>query len=534
MGSEPEDVLTLGIEGTAWAASAALYDGTSGTVEIETEAYAPESGGLHPREAAEHMAEHLPVVVERVLDRVREAYGGEAAIDCVAFSRGPGLGPCLRLVGTSARALAPRLDVPLVGVNHMVAHLEIGRHLSGFDSPVCLNASGANAHLLGYRAGRYRVLGETMDTGVGNAIDKFTRHVGWSHPGGPKVERAASDGEYVELPYVVKGMDFSFSGIMSAAKQAYDDGVPVEDVCCGLQETVFAMLTEVSERALALTGSRELVLGGGVGQNARLREMLETMCEGRGADFFAPESRFLRDNAGMIAVLGAKMYAAGDTLPIAESAVDSDFRPDEVAVTWRDGGSPVGRDESGLIQGAESTVSIEGEHVSKRRHARRYRHPELDERLRRERTRGEARLLHEARRAGVPTPLVRDIDTVESELTLQYVGDRDMRDEITEERVRIVARRLAALHAEGIVHGDPTTRNVRVGDRTFLIDFGLGYHTDDPEDHAMDLHVLGQSLAGTDDEADRLRAAAVEAYREVGSAEVLDSLRAIEGRGRYQ
>jgi len=109
-----------------------------------------------------------------------------------------------------------------------------------------------------------------------------------------------------------------------------------------------------------------------------------------------------------------------------------------------------------------------------------------------------------------------------------------MRDEITEERVRIVARRLAALHAEGIVHGDPTTRNVRVGDRTFLIDFGLGYHTDDPEDHAMDLHVLGQSLAGTDDEADRLRAAAVEAYREVGSAEVLDSLRAIEGRGRYQ
>ncbi|MEF8783955.1 MAG: serine/threonine protein kinase, partial [Haloarculaceae archaeon] len=159
----------LGIEGTAWAASAAIYDAAADSVDILTEAYQPESGGIHPREAAEHMAEHLPQVVETKLRDV----GGE--IDCVAFSRGPGLGPCLRIAGTAARAVAQRHDVPLVGVNHMVAHLEIGRHQSGFDSPVCLNASGANAHVLGYRNRRYRVLGETMDTGVGNAIDKFTR-----------------------------------------------------------------------------------------------------------------------------------------------------------------------------------------------------------------------------------------------------------------------------------------------------------------------------------------------------------------------
>ena len=134
----------------------------------------------------------------------------------------------------------------------MVAHLEVGRHRSGFDAPVCLNASGANAHVLGYRDGRYRVLGETMDTGVGNAIDKFARHAGWSHPGGPEVERRAREGEYVELPYVVKGMDFSFAGITSAAEQALDEGTPVADVCRGLEETVFAMLAEVSERALSL------------------------------------------------------------------------------------------------------------------------------------------------------------------------------------------------------------------------------------------------------------------------------------------
>ena len=530
----------LGIEGTAWAASAAIYDSERGEIAMETEAYVPDSGGLHPREAAEHMAEHLPAVVETVLDRA----GGRSddrPVDAVAFSRGPGLGPCLRLVGTSARALAQRFDVDLVGVNHMVAHLEVGRHRSGFSDPVCLNASGANAHVLAYRAGRYRVLGETMDTGVGNAIDKFARRVGWSHPGGPKVESAAAEGEYVELPYVVKGMDFSFAGISSAAAEAVEAGTPVEDVCRGLQETVFGMLTEVTERALSLTGARELVLGGGVGQNERLREMLVSMCEQRGAEFFAPESRFLRDNAGMIAVLGAKMYAAGDTIPVAESTIDAEFRPDEVPVSWREGPSSVRVPEvgNGAVRGAEATVSIDEDGVEKRRTPRAYRHPELDQRLRRERTRAEARLTSAARRAGVPTPLVLDVDLRETTLTLQHVGTCELREAVTDERVRKVTRHLARLHGAGLVHGDPTTRNVRVATdgtepEVLLIDFGLGYHSDSPEDHAMDLHVLAGSLRGTEDDAERLLECAIESYREHGDPAVLDRLEDIAGRGRYR
>jgi len=549
-----DDVRILGIEGTAWAASAAVHDTKTGETVIETEAYQPESGGIHPREAAEHMGEQVPEVVERALAIAREMHDGDGPpVDAVAFSRGPGLGPCLRIVGTAARALSQRLDVPLVGVNHMVAHLEIGRHESGFDSPVCLNASGANAHVLGYRNGRYRVLGETMDTGVGNAIDKFTRHLGWSHPGGPKVEEAARDGEYVDLPYVVKGMDFSFSGIMSAAKQAVDQGETVEDVCFGLQETVFAMLTEVSERALSLTGSDELVLGGGVGQNRRLQAMLGEMCDQRGADFYAPDDRFLRDNAGMIAVLGAKMLAAGDTIPVADSAIDPDFRPDEVPVTWRSG-EAVGkrRRDDREVQGAEATVTIADDRVVKRRLPRSYRHPRLDERLRRERTREEARLTSEARRHGVPTPVLYDADVRETTLVFEHVGDRDLRDALTESRVRDVGSHLATIHAAGFVHGDPTTRNVRVGGgdsgatggagsddadgggRTYLIDFGLGYYTDDVEDYAMDLHVLAQSLAGTADDPEALLDAAETAYRSVGDGAVVDHLREIEGRGRYQ
>jgi N6-L-threonylcarbamoyladenine synthase/protein kinase Bud32 len=554
----------LGIEGTAWAASAALHDTATDETVIETDAYVPESGGIHPREAAEHMREAVPEVVATVLDHARETHDGERGddptadppIDAVAFSRGPGLGPCLRIVGTAARSLAGTLSVPLVGVNHMVAHLEIGRHESGFEAPVCLNASGANAHVLGYRNGRYRVLGETLDTGVGNAIDKFTRHLGWSHPGGPKVEQRARDGAYTDLPYVVKGMDFSFSGIMSAAKAAVDDGEAVEDVCFALQEHLFAMLTEVAERALSLTGSDELVLGGGVGQNDRLRAMLAGMCEARGAEFFAPEPRFLRDNAGMIAVLGAKMAAAGDTLAVGDSAVDPDFRPDQVPVTWRDGGTPVDRGATDAgeqeVQGAEAVVGLQPEagRVVKRRVPKAYRHPELDERLRASRTRAEARLTHDARRAGVPTPLVLDVDPAEATLTFEYVGTRDLRADVTAARVRDVAGHLARCHAAGLVHGDPTTRNVRVAegtddagdtdDRTYLVDFGLGYDTDDPEDFAMDLHVLGQALDGTADDAERLREAALDAYRATAASTgvdadaVLGQLGAIEGRGRYQ
>ncbi|MEF8831760.1 MAG: bifunctional N(6)-L-threonylcarbamoyladenine synthase/serine/threonine protein kinase [Halobacteriales archaeon] len=550
----------LGIEGTAWAASAAVYDVRTDAVEIETDAYRPESGGLHPREAAEHMQERLPAVVETALDRARELAAGDPnrepgdpPVDCVAFSRGPGLGPCLRVVGTAARSVAQVLEVPLAGVNHMVAHLEIGRHESGFDAPVCLNASGANAHVLGYHDGRYRVLGETMDTGVGNAIDKFTRHVGWSHPGGPKVEAAAKDGDYYDLPYVVKGMDFSFSGIMSAAKDAYDEGVPVEDVSRGLEETIFAMLTEVSERALSLTGSDELVLGGGVGQNERLQGMLAGMADQRGAAVYVPDDRFLRDNAGMIAVLGAEMCRAGDTVAVEDSRVRPDFRPDEVRVTWRADEPWNGSDRDGAwtaprappaereIRGAEAVVTVDADRVVKRRLPKGYRHPDLDARLRRDRTVMEARLTSQARRHGVPAPLVLDVDVEEATLALSTVGDADLRRALTPARARTVGEHLATIHRAGFVHGDLTTRNVRVatdasagGPEVFLIDFGLAFHTDDVEDYAMDLHVLDQSLDGTADDPERMREAVTAGYRAAGDERVLDQLADIQARGRYR
>jgi len=523
-------MVVLGIEGTAWAASAAIYDPKTDRVAICSDPYEPEQGGIHPREAAEHMRSAIPSVVADALTDLDAA--GEP-LDAVAFSRGPGLGPCLRTVGSAARALAATRTVPLIGVNHMVAHAEVGRLRSDLSDPLCLNASGANAHVLAYRNGRFRVLGETMDTGIGNAIDKFARHVGWSHPGGPKVEEAAGEGAYLELPYVVKGMDFSFAGLTSAAIEAVDRGQPVPDVCRGLQEHAFAMVTEVTERAMALAGTDELVLGGGVGQNARLRSMLETMCQGRDATLFVPEGRFLRDNAGMIAMLGAEMLAAGETIPVEESAVRPDFRPDQVAVTWRPDAPDRSRPEPGPIHGAEARVERTEDSLRKRR----------------ERTVAEARLTSLARREGIPTPVIRDVDLHDAEVHQQYVGTADLAEGLTAARLERLSRHLAVLHEAGLVHGDPTPRNVRIAsvaaspdaadaatddERIVLVDFGLGYHSSDPEDHAMDLHVLLASLGATGDPA-RYREAIESAYAAARADEtaVLGQLSAIEGRGRY-
>jgi N6-L-threonylcarbamoyladenine synthase/protein kinase Bud32 len=238
------------------------------------------------------------------------------------------------------------------------------------------------------------------------------------------------------------------------------------------------------------------------------------------------------------------MHAAGDTIPVADSNIDPDFRPDEVPVTWRSG-EAVGRPavDGDEIQGAEATVTIEADRVIKRRTPRSYRHPTLDERLRIERTREEARLTSEARQYGVPTPVIYDVDLQEARLVFERVGEADLRDALTEGRVRDVGRHLATIHEAGFVHGDPTTRNVRVAgvgdgdsgdERTYLIDFGLGYYTDYTEDYAMDLHVFAQALAGTADDPGPLMDAAEESYREAGDPDVIEHLREVEGRGRYR
>lgn len=326
-------MITLGIEGTAHTLGIGVVDSDGRVLSNVIDMFRPPKGGLHPREAANH---HAEVVAEDIGKAVSEAGLGFPDIDLVSFSMGPGLGPCLRVAGTAARALAHTLDVPIVGVNHCIAHIEIGRVQCGCDDPCLLYASGGNTQVIAYSNDRYRIFGETQDVGIGNMLDKLGRELGLGFYAGPEIERLALSGDtLLDLPYSVKGMDVSFSGILTAAKAYRDKGRRLEDICYSVQETTFAMLTEVTERAMAHIGKDQVLLGGGVAQNTRLRNMIEDMAGDRGATMYVPDRQFCRDNGAMIAWLGWLMHDSGVRMSTEDTVVRQRYRTDEVPVTWR-------------------------------------------------------------------------------------------------------------------------------------------------------------------------------------------------------
>ena len=291
----------LGIEGTAWSLSVGVVcDSPDGCTAIHEgwRPYTPKEGGIHPREAAQHHSDNIAPLIKDVLTTMRRE---GIKPDAIAFSQGPGLGPCLRVVATASRTLSIFFGVPLIGVNHCLAHIQIGKWRCNLDNPLVVYVSGANSQILALKDRRYRVVGETIDIGLGNALDKFARGVNLPHPGGPEIEELAKKAsEYVSLPYTVKGMDLAFSGLVTAALRATSTE-KLENVCYSLQENAFSMVTEVAERALAHTELSELLLVGGVGANDRLSEMLRTMCTDREVTYGRPEKKYLSDNGTMIA-----------------------------------------------------------------------------------------------------------------------------------------------------------------------------------------------------------------------------------------
>jgi N6-L-threonylcarbamoyladenine synthase len=295
----------LGIESTAHTFGVGIVKNGK-IIANKRKMYTTEDGGIIPMESAKHHCENKNEIYFEALD---EASIREEDIDAIAFSQAPGLAPCLIEGMKFAKELSKKLKKPVVGINHCVAHLEIGR-ITGAKDPVMLYASGANTQIIAYAAGKYRVFGETLDLGVGNFIDTFARFAGIGFPGGPAIEKLASKSEnYVELPYRVKGMDVSFSGIQTKLRQMLEsEQYKLEDLSHSMQETVFAMLVETAERAMAHTGKKELLLGGGVACNSRLQEMCKIMCKERGAKFFCPDRPLLVDNGSMIAFLGEIMF----------------------------------------------------------------------------------------------------------------------------------------------------------------------------------------------------------------------------------
>ncbi len=329
--------MILGIESTAHTFGVAVCNKGKILSNVR-DMYTTKTGGIVPLDSAKHHRE----VCDRLLSEALEKAGtSEDKITAIAFSQGPGIPPCLLAGIHFVKKLAARLGVPVVPVNHCVAHLEIGK-LTGAKDPVLLYASGANTQIIAYASGKYRVFGETLDIGIGNFIDTFARYAGMGFPGGPKIAELAakcSEKDYIELPYSIKGMDVAFAGIQTKLKQMLDKKeYSLEKLSYSLQETVFAMLVEAAERALAHTGKKELLLGGGVACNSRLQEMARIMCEERGCKFFCPERQYLVDNAGMIAFLGEIMFNSGIKFSgkkIEKLDIMPRERTDDVNVSWK-------------------------------------------------------------------------------------------------------------------------------------------------------------------------------------------------------
>lgn len=327
-----DELISLGIESTAHTFGVGIVTETGNILVDEKSVYVPKKGrGIVPREAASHYKENAAKILARALKmsglKMKD-------VDLISGCFGPGLPPCLYVGASLARFLSLKYKLPLVSVNHCVAHIEVGKLKTRAKDPVILYLSGGNTQVIAFTEGKYRIFGETEDIAVGNALDVLARKLGLKMPGGPEIEKMAKNGKYIKLPYVVKGMDLSFAGIVTEAIKKFKSGINKEDVCYSFQETCFSMLTEVTERAVAHTGKKEVLLVGGVAANKRLQNMVKIMCEERGAKMYVVPQEYAGDCGSMIAWTGLLSYKSGQKVNIEKSIIKQKWRTDEVKITW--------------------------------------------------------------------------------------------------------------------------------------------------------------------------------------------------------
>jgi N6-L-threonylcarbamoyladenine synthase len=329
-------MLCLGIESTAHTFGCSVVDSRGNLLSDARDVYkAPEGSGIHPREASRHHMEVSPDILRNAL---KSANVTIKDIDIVGYSAGPGLGPCLRVGAVIARTVAGFYKKPLVPVNHAIGHIELGAMLTGASDPLVLLVSGGHTMILAFSHSRWRVFGETLDITVGQLLDQFGRALGFASPCGNRIEQLASQstGKYLQLPYIIKGNDVSFSGLLTAAVKLASDSAELSDTCYSLQETAFAMLAEAVERALSFTSKKEMMIVGGVAANKRLAQMLDSVCSRQDAKLFVCPIKFAGDNGAQIAWTALREYLATKmNVRVEESTVQQSWRLDTVHVSWR-------------------------------------------------------------------------------------------------------------------------------------------------------------------------------------------------------
>ncbi|MFT4937891.1 MAG: N6-L-threonylcarbamoyladenine synthase [Paraglaciecola sp.] len=322
----------IGIETSCDETGVAVYDKHAGLMShrlySQVKLHA-DYGGVVPELASrDHVRRIIPLIKQSLAD----ANCQSSDIDGVAFTKGPGLVGAL-LVGSSvARSLAYAWNVPAVGVHHMEGHLLAPM----LDEPapqfpfIALLVSGGHTMLVNVAGiGCYEVLGESLDDAAGEAFDKTAKLLGLEYPGGPLLAKLAEQGEagHYQFPRPMTnkpGLDFSFSGLKTFAantiRSADNDFQTRANIAFAFQEAVVDTLAIKCKRALKHTGSKRLVIAGGVSANTQLRNQLGTMMSSLGGEVFYPRLEFCTDNGAMIAYAGLQRLMAGQIEPLSTKA----------------------------------------------------------------------------------------------------------------------------------------------------------------------------------------------------------------------
>jgi N6-L-threonylcarbamoyladenine synthase len=320
----------LGIESSAHTLGIGIVqDGK--VLSNERSMYPITNKGIIPSRVADFHANNVRKTLQNAL---RSAKLGLNDIDAIGYTKGPGLGACLQIGQMAAKSISQRLKIPIFPVNHAVAHIEITKNIFGMRDPLALYVSGGNSQILArvndpYR--HYHIYGETFDVGVGNMLDTFARAAKLNPAWGSTVAKAAHGGSYIRMPYTVKGMDFTFTGLLTNAIGLLNDN-SLRDVSYSLQETAFAMLCEATERALFLTNRKELILCGGVAQSERLKGMLKLISNDHKTKFGVASNEFNADNGAMIALVAEKFFKTGLRVSESECDINQRYRIDKTVI----------------------------------------------------------------------------------------------------------------------------------------------------------------------------------------------------------
>lgn len=318
----------LGIETSCDETGVAIYDSELGllgdALYSQVDMHARYGGVIPELASRDHIRKTLPMIRQLLSDHNIEA----SSIDGIAYTAGPGLIGALLVGASLGRSLALAWDVPAVGVHHMEGHLLAP--MLETDPPsfpfVALLVSGGHTQLVAVTGiGEYKLLGESLDDAAGEAFDKVGKMLGLAYPGGPRVAALALQGTpgRFEFPRPMvnrPGLDFSFSGLKTAVRNALSDigtaqGHLTEqdkaDVALAFEEAVVQTLVIKCRRALKESGLKSLVIAGGVSANQRLRAGLQSMVEAQRSRLFYAQPRFCTDNGAMIAYAGCQRLLAG-------------------------------------------------------------------------------------------------------------------------------------------------------------------------------------------------------------------------------